>query len=226
MSGPPPPPPPPFADCVLLTEKLDFRALGSCSCQEVMRLLAARCVAFAHLPGALAAPARMSALLASSGPPAAGEFEINTLVDPTRPLPHLWPSGGALGGLKPFYDGDYPWWLCLILSFAKMTAISISVLSGAWPAAALTRLQQPASAMQAASAGLRCPETCIWQHLARSCAALRTSAQAAATKLRVQASGAASSSPASLQALPLGRPSPVCPSMCRTSAACRPCSSA
>ena len=60
-----------------------------------------------------------------------GEFEINTLADNNRPLPHVWPKGGAIGGLDPFYDGDYPWWLCLVLSLAKMIAISISVLAGA-----------------------------------------------------------------------------------------------
>ena len=59
-----------------------------------------------------------------------GEFEINTLIDNSRPLPHVWPKGGAFGGLELFYGGDYPWWLCLAISLVKMIAISISVLSG------------------------------------------------------------------------------------------------
>ena len=63
-----------------------------------------------------------------------GEFEINTIADNNRPLPHIWPKGGVIGGLEPFYDGDYPWWLCLVLSLVKMIAISVSVLAGARPA--------------------------------------------------------------------------------------------
>ena len=60
-----------------------------------------------------------------------GEFEINTLADNSRPLPHVWPQGGIIWGLEPYYGGDWwPWWLCLILCLVKMIAISITVLSG------------------------------------------------------------------------------------------------
>ena len=59
-----------------------------------------------------------------------GEFEINTLADNTRPLPHIWPRGG-FWGLEPFYGGSaYPWWLCAIIGLTKLLAISITVLSG------------------------------------------------------------------------------------------------
>ena len=69
-------------------------------------------------------------------PPVAfwGEFEINTLADNSRPLPHVWPPGGVFWGLDPYYGGGWwPWWLCLILCLVKMIAISITVLSGTRP---------------------------------------------------------------------------------------------
>lgn len=62
-----------------------------------------------------------------------GEYEINTLADQHRPLPHIWPKGGVYG-LKPFWQDGYPWWLFLLISFAKMQAISITMLSGETPA--------------------------------------------------------------------------------------------
>ena len=58
-----------------------------------------------------------------------GEFEINTLADNLKPLPHIWPKGGIYG-MQPFYNDAYPWWLCILICFAKMHAISITVLSG------------------------------------------------------------------------------------------------
>lgn len=36
-----------------------------------------------------------------------GEYEIQTLANPSKgPLPHIWPSGGAYG-LQPFQHGNY-----------------------------------------------------------------------------------------------------------------------
>lgn len=35
-----------------------------------------------------------------------GEYEIQTLADPSRRLPHIWPSGGV-HGLEPFLGGHY-----------------------------------------------------------------------------------------------------------------------
>ena len=58
-----------------------------------------------------------------------GEYEINTLAAQDRPLPHIWPKGGIYG-FKPFFQGHYPWWLCILIGFAKMQAISITMLSG------------------------------------------------------------------------------------------------
>lgn len=58
-----------------------------------------------------------------------GEFEINTLADTSRPLPHIWPKGGVWG-LAPFRQGDYPWWMFILISFVKMQTISITVLAG------------------------------------------------------------------------------------------------
>lgn len=58
-----------------------------------------------------------------------GEYEINTLADQGRPLPHIWPKGGIYG-LEVFWGSDYPWWLCLTICFTKLLAISITVLSG------------------------------------------------------------------------------------------------
>ncbi|KAK9806589.1 hypothetical protein WJX73_005358 [Symbiochloris irregularis] len=59
-----------------------------------------------------------------------GEYEINTLADQSRPLPHIWPRGGIYG-LDVFWGStDYPWWLCLLICFTKLLAISITVLSG------------------------------------------------------------------------------------------------
>ncbi|KAK9829338.1 hypothetical protein WJX72_005245 [[Myrmecia] bisecta] len=58
-----------------------------------------------------------------------GEYEIQTLADPSHPLPHIWPKGGVYG-LDPFRQGDYTFWLYLLIAGAKFVAISISVLSG------------------------------------------------------------------------------------------------
>ena len=46
-------------------------------------------------------------------PPVAfwGEFEINTLADNARPLPHIWPQGGGLLGLGPLLRG---WLVALV----------------------------------------------------------------------------------------------------------------
>lgn len=58
-----------------------------------------------------------------------GEFEIQTLADPSRRLPHIWPSGG-IHGLEPFLGGHYsPGWY-MIIAVAKLFAVSITVLSG------------------------------------------------------------------------------------------------
>lgn len=35
-----------------------------------------------------------------------GEYEIQTLADPSKPLPHIWPQGGVYG-LAPFLGGTY-----------------------------------------------------------------------------------------------------------------------
>lgn len=58
-----------------------------------------------------------------------GEFEINTLANPGRPLPHIWPQAGIWGtGL--FRGGQYSWWMYALIGAVKLPAISITVLSG------------------------------------------------------------------------------------------------
>lgn len=59
-----------------------------------------------------------------------GEFEINTLAKPSRPLAHIWPKAG-FWGTGVFLDGYYPPWMYLLIGLVKLLAISITVLSGA-----------------------------------------------------------------------------------------------
>ena len=58
-----------------------------------------------------------------------GEFEINTLANPTRPLAHIWPQGG-IWGTDVFLHGNYNPGIYLLIGFVKLAAISITVLSG------------------------------------------------------------------------------------------------
>ena len=58
-----------------------------------------------------------------------GEFEINTLANPTRPLAHIWPQGGVWG-TDVFLHGQYGPGMYLLIGFVKLVAISITVLSG------------------------------------------------------------------------------------------------
>jgi hypothetical protein len=58
-----------------------------------------------------------------------GEFEINTLANPTRPLAHIWPQGG-IWGTDVFLHGKYNPGTYLLIGFVKLAAISITVLSG------------------------------------------------------------------------------------------------
>lgn len=58
-----------------------------------------------------------------------GEFEINTLANPTRPLAHIWPQGGVWG-TEVFLHGNYGPWIYLLIGFVKLVVISITVLSG------------------------------------------------------------------------------------------------
>lgn len=58
-----------------------------------------------------------------------GEFEIQTLADPSRRLPHIWPAGG-INGLAPFLGGHYSAGWYAIIAVVKLLAISITVLSG------------------------------------------------------------------------------------------------
>jgi H+/Cl- antiporter ClcA len=58
-----------------------------------------------------------------------GEFEINTLANPARPLPHIWPQSG-IWGTGPFEDGAYSPAMYALIGFVKLLAISITVLSG------------------------------------------------------------------------------------------------
>ena len=58
-----------------------------------------------------------------------GEFEINTLANPKRPLAHIWPQGGVWG-TDVFLQGNYGPWMYLLIVLVKLVAISITVLSG------------------------------------------------------------------------------------------------
>lgn len=58
-----------------------------------------------------------------------GEFEINTLANPKRPLAHIWPQGGVWG-TDVFLQGNYGPWMYLLIGLVKLVAISITVLSG------------------------------------------------------------------------------------------------
>jgi len=58
-----------------------------------------------------------------------GEFEINTLANPTRPLAHIWPQGGVWG-TEVFLHGKYGPGMYLLIGFVKLAAISVTVLSG------------------------------------------------------------------------------------------------
>ena len=42
-----------------------------------------------------------------------GEFEIRSLADPSKPLPHIWPAGG-IHGLAPFLGGHYSAGECML----------------------------------------------------------------------------------------------------------------
>lgn len=58
-----------------------------------------------------------------------GEFEMNTLADPTIPLPHIWPKGG-IWGMDPWQQGHFSTMLLFAVAGAKLVAISVTVLSG------------------------------------------------------------------------------------------------
>ncbi|KAK9821879.1 hypothetical protein WJX74_008487 [Apatococcus lobatus] len=59
-----------------------------------------------------------------------GEFEIRTLANPGEvALPHIWPKGGFYG-LSPFLQGEYTWWLFMLIGLAKLLTICLTVLSG------------------------------------------------------------------------------------------------
>ena len=58
-----------------------------------------------------------------------GEFEINTLANPKRPLAYIWPQGGVWG-TDVFLQGNYGPWMYLLIGLVKLIAISITVLSG------------------------------------------------------------------------------------------------
>ena len=71
-----------------------------------------------------------------------GEFEINTLANPSRALPHIWPQAGIWGtGL--FCGGQYSWWMYVLIGLVKLPAISITVLSGGTLCLFLTCLLVP-----------------------------------------------------------------------------------
>ena len=59
-----------------------------------------------------------------------GEFEINTLANPGRPLPHIWPQAGIWG--TGLFRGGPVLLVDVRASSAlvKLPAISITVLSG------------------------------------------------------------------------------------------------
>ncbi|CAL8470569.1 g10111 [Coccomyxa elongata] len=58
-----------------------------------------------------------------------GEFEINTLANPSSPLAHIWPQGG-IWGTDLFLGGQYGPVIYITIGFVKLLAISITVLSG------------------------------------------------------------------------------------------------
>ena len=58
-----------------------------------------------------------------------GEFEIGTLADPNKPLPHIWPKGGFYGE-EPFMLNDYHPPILLVVALVKLVAVSITVVSG------------------------------------------------------------------------------------------------
>lgn len=58
-----------------------------------------------------------------------GEFEISTLADPSKPLPHIWPKGGFYGE-EPFMLNDYHPPILLLVAVVKLVVVSITVVSG------------------------------------------------------------------------------------------------
>eukprot|EP00210_Caulerpa_lentillifera_P003493 g3333.t1 len=57
------------------------------------------------------------------------EFEMNNMANAGHPLTHVWPENGVWGtGL--FHGGNYNGWLFLLIGLFKLSAISLTVLSG------------------------------------------------------------------------------------------------